>query len=54
MGESLDRGQVLVFSIWDDSTAQMQWLDGHSPLDGDESKPGVLRGPCDKDSGKPD
>lgn len=42
MGEALQRGMVLVMSIWmsDDG---MLWLDGS---EGDSSSPGNLRGPC--------
>jgi len=31
----------------------MLWLDSKYPTDGDASKPGVLRGTCATDSGKP-
>lgn len=53
MGESLKRGMVLVLSIWDDHEANMLWLDSDYPLNLDPSKPGVKRGPCSRDSGKP-
>ena len=53
MGESLDRGQVLVMSMWDDHDANMLWLDSNYPLDKDPSTPGVNRGPCPEDSGDP-
>ena len=53
MGESLDRGMVLVMSIWDDHEANMLWLDSQYPLDKSASNPGVTRGPCSRDSGKP-
>jgi hypothetical protein len=53
MGESLDRGQVLVLSMWDDHDAGMLWLDSNYPLDKDPSTPGVNRGPCPEDSGDP-
>merc|ERR1719317_1243373 len=43
MGESLDRGQVLVMSMWDDHDANMLWLDSNYPLDKDPSEPGVGR-----------
>ncbi|KAK7466339.1 hypothetical protein VKT23_005065 [Stygiomarasmius scandens] len=44
MGKSLERGAVLVISLWDDLTGGMTWLDG---LTGnDPSVPGALRGPC--------
>jgi len=54
MGEALDRGMVLVFSLWDDSLANMLWLDSKYPVDEDVSKPGVLRGPCSTTSGAPE
>lgn len=54
MGESLDRGMVLVMSMWDDHEANMLWLDSDYPLNVDPSKPGVHRGTCSRDSGKPD
>nr|AGM37866.1 family 7 cellobiohydrolase [Chelura terebrans] len=53
MGEALDRGMVLVLCLWEDYSNHMQWLDGISPADGDPSDPGVLRGPCPADSGRP-
>lgn len=43
MGKALARGMVLVLSIWDDSGAHMQWLDGAT---GNVTVPGNLRGPC--------
>ena len=53
MGEAMKRGMVLVLSIWDDHTANMLWLDSDYPLTADPAKPGVKRGPCSRDSGKP-
>lgn len=53
MGESFKRGMVLVLSLWDDHEANMLWLDSDYPLNLDPSKPGVKRGPCARDSGKP-
>jgi cellulose 1,4-beta-cellobiosidase len=53
MGESMKRGMVLVLSLWDDTEAFMLWLDSDYPLNLDPSKPGVKRGPCARDSGKP-
>ena len=53
MGEALDRGMVLVMSIWDDHEANMLWLDSQYPLDAPASNPGIARGPCSRDSGKP-
>mmetsp|Transcript_15778 Transcript_15778/g.44158 ORF Transcript_15778/g.44158 Transcript_15778/m.44158 type:complete len:475 (+) Transcript_15778:84-1508(+) len=46
MGEALDRGMVLVLSLWDDSDVNMLWLDSAWPTDEAPRKPGVLRGPC--------
>ena len=54
MGEAMERGMVLVMSIWDDHEAQMLWLDSEYPLDKPSSQPGVIRGPCSRDSGKPE
>lgn len=53
MGEAFKRGMVLVMSLWDDHAANMLWLDGDYPLDKDPNAPGVKRGPCSRDSGKP-
>lgn len=53
MGEALRRGMVLVMSLWDDHLANMLWLDSDYPTDADPSTPGVARGTCSKDSGKP-
>eukprot|EP00420_Gonyaulax_spinifera_P030000 CAMPEP_0197872370 /NCGR_PEP_ID=MMETSP1439-20131203/2488_1 /TAXON_ID=66791 /ORGANISM="Gonyaulax spinifera, Strain CCMP409" /LENGTH=469 /DNA_ID=CAMNT_0043491361 /DNA_START=64 /DNA_END=1473 /DNA_ORIENTATION=- len=46
MGEALDRGMVLVLSLWDDSQVNMLWLDAAYPTDQSATKPGVARGPC--------
>eukprot|EP00466_Bigelowiella_natans_P018951 jgi/Bigna1/58209/fgenesh1_pm.64_\ len=54
MGETLDRGMVLVMSLWDDHAVNMLWLDSSYPTDVDPSTPGVTRGPCSTDSGKPE
>merc|ERR1712139_150198 len=52
MGEALDRGMVLVISLWDDIAVNMNWLD--SVMEGDDpSAPGAKRGPCDPADGKP-
>ncbi len=53
MGEAMKRGMVLVMSMWDDHDAYMLWLDSDYPLDKDPNSPGVKRGPCPRDSGKP-
>jgi len=54
MGEALKRGMVLVMSLWDDSLAEMLWLDSKYPVDKDSSIPGVSRGPCLTTSGAPE
>ncbi|KAJ3129694.1 Exoglucanase 1 [Nowakowskiella sp. JEL0407] len=53
MGDALTRGMVLVMSIWDDHEANMLWLDSSYPTDQDPTKPGIARGACPTDSGKP-
>jgi len=53
MGDALDRGMVLVMSLWDDAEANMLWLDSDYPADKSPSIPGVNRGPCARDTGKP-
>lgn len=53
MGESLERGMVLVMSLWDDHEAHMLWLDSNYPLDQSASAPGNARGPCATSSGDP-
>jgi cellulose 1,4-beta-cellobiosidase len=53
MGESLERGMVLVMSMWDDHEANMLWLDSDYPLDKSPSTPGIHRGPCSRTSGDP-
>jgi len=54
MGEVLERGLVLVMSIWDDYDVNMLWLDSTYPTDADPATPGVYRGTCSIDSGKPE
>ncbi|KIY62172.1 glycoside hydrolase family 7 protein [Cylindrobasidium torrendii FP15055 ss-10] len=54
MGDALERGMVLVMSIWDDHAVNMLWLDSTYPTDADPAKPGVARGTCATDSGKPE
>ncbi|KAG0143131.1 hypothetical protein CROQUDRAFT_135174 [Cronartium quercuum f. sp. fusiforme G11] len=53
MGRSMERGMVLVLSLWDDHTANMIWLDSNDPQDKNASLPGVARGTCDATSGDP-
>jgi cellulose 1,4-beta-cellobiosidase len=50
MGDALDRGVVLVLSLWDDGLTHMKWLDSYS---GNKSQPGKLRGPCKRSAGAP-
>lgn len=45
LGRALDRGLVMVLSIWDDPSTNMQWLDGTYPPGA--QGPGAARGPCD-------
>lgn len=54
MGEAFKAGVVLVMSIWDDHSANMLWLDAPYPPTKDASEPGVTRGTCSADSGKPE
>jgi len=53
MGTALDKGMVLVMSLWDDHAAEMLWLDSSYPLDKSATTPGVARGTCATSSGKP-
>jgi len=46
MGESLDRGHVMIFSLWDDVEVNMLWLDSAFPLNKPVTDPGVKRGDC--------
>jgi len=46
MGEAIERGMVLVLSLWDDSDVSMLWLDSSFPTDKPKTTPGVARGPC--------
>ena len=54
MGGSLDRGMVLVMSLWDDHDVHMLWLDSTYPPDKSPTAPGVARGTCPTTSGVPD
>jgi cellulose 1,4-beta-cellobiosidase len=51
MSDSLERGMVLVMSIWDDAAANMLWLDSVYPANATGA--GAERGPCSPDSGAP-
>jgi len=53
MDAAMEHGMVLVLSLWDDHDVNMLWLDSDYPTNEDPSKPGVARGTCSKDSGKP-
>jgi cellulose 1,4-beta-cellobiosidase len=53
MDKALTNGMVLVLSVWDDHSVNMLWLDSTYPTDKDASTPGVARGTCSTDSGKP-
>jgi len=53
MGEALDRGVVLVMSLWADYAVQMLWLDSTYPPTKPTNGPGVARGPCSTTSGNP-
>jgi len=54
MGDVFSRGVVLVMSLWDDHDVNMLWLDSDFPTTESPTKPGISRGPCSTDSGKPD
>lgn len=49
--KDLDAGMALVFSVWDDYTANMLWLDSTYPVG--SNKVGAARGTCPTTSGKP-
>ena len=51
MGEAMDKGMVLVMSLWDDHAANMLWLDSTYPKD--KTTAGGPRGSCSTDSGVP-
>jgi len=53
MGDAMERGMVLVLSLWDDYAVYMLWLDSNYPTDQPPSKPGIARGPCPITSGRP-
>ena len=53
VGDTMDKGMVLVMSLWDDSAAHMLWLDSQDPPDESADKPGVSRGSCTTTSGVP-
>merc|ERR1712061_593796 len=49
--EALEKGVVLVMSLWDDHFANMLWLDSIYPTD--STDPTNYRGSCSIDSGLP-
>jgi cellulose 1,4-beta-cellobiosidase len=53
LGAALDRGMVLVMSLWDDHSVYMLWLDSNYPVNQPPSLPGIARGPCATSSGRP-
>ena len=53
LGQAFDRGVVLSFSIWDDASGHMLWMDSINPPDADPNTPGVANGPCPPDGGIP-
>lgn len=53
MSQSLNNGMVLALSVLDDYATNMLWLDSTYPPDKDTSQPGVVRGPCERDSSLP-
>ena len=55
MGEAMERGMVLVLSLWDDASDHMIWLDATDPPpeQGQPPKKGAPRGTCSVASGDP-
>lgn len=53
MSKAFEKGMTLVMSLWDDHDVNMLWLDSQYPTDKPASTPGVMRGSCSVDSGKP-
>lgn len=53
MGDAMANGMVLVLSLWDDHNSNELWLDSSYPTNASETKPGVKRGTCAKNSGAP-
>jgi len=51
MGEAVERGMVLVLSLWDDTLTRMLWLDSYTK--NNKTRVGNYRGPCDTSSGVP-
>lgn len=44
----MEKGMVLVMSLWDDHYSDMLWLDGDYPTNATASDPDVGRGTCAK------
>ena len=53
LGQALDKGMVLALSLWDDHAVNMLWLDSNYPPNKPATTPGVARGTCSINSGKP-
>ena len=53
MGDAMGNGMVLVLSLWNDEYSDDLWLDSSYPTNATESKPGVKRGTCPKNSASP-
>ncbi|KAF9530499.1 cellobiohydrolase I-I [Crepidotus variabilis] len=53
ISDTMAKGMVLVLSVWDDHAVNMLWLDSTYPTDADPTTPGIARGTCSTDSGKP-
>merc|ERR1711959_733607 len=51
MDAAMEKGMVLVLSLWDDHAANMLWLDSTYPTG--STKPGAARGTCATTSGVP-
>jgi len=49
MSDALDRGVVLVMSLWDDKVSNMLWLDSTFPVG--STATGAARGSCSTSSG---
>merc|ERR1711881_792440 len=49
--KAIEKGVVLVMSLWDDHDVNMLWLDSTYPTDGQQK--GSHRGTCSTDSGVP-
>jgi cellulose 1,4-beta-cellobiosidase len=54
VGQSFEKGMVLVMSLWDDHSVYMLWLDSDYPTNKPATQPGVARGACSTSSGRPD